>query len=213
MAANENPSGCVNETSLSFLDRLRKNDQTTWQLLVNLYGAMIYCRCRENWKLNAHDAENVGQDVFQAIARKIGDFERNRTGSFRAWIRTIVDNKCRDFYRRPRVGTGQGGSSFQRQLANSESDPSAEQSEFLTDRAIIAREALKQVASEFSDRDFNIFWKVVIDEFDGKSVARELEITDNVVYLACSRIRKRLKELFNDLLDDDLTGESDDISE
>lgn len=201
------------DTSLSFLERLRQNDQTTWQLLVQLYGAMIYCRCRDNWNINAHDAENVGQEVFQSIARKIVDFDRKRPGSFRAWIRTIVDNKCRDFYRRNPAATGQGGSSFQRQMSNrSDYDTPSEQTE-LTDQAIVMREALKQVAGEFSDRDFNIFWRVVIDEREGKSVAAELEVTDNVVYLVCSRIRKRLKEVFNDLLDEDLTSEPSDVAE
>jgi len=45
------------------------------------------------------------------------------------------------------------------------------------------------------------FRRVVMEEADVKEVAQELEVSVNVVYLARSRILRRLREEFADLIE------------
>jgi hypothetical protein len=85
-------------------------------------------------------------------------------------------------------------------LSDSRDDQDATNNE----NAILIRQALKAVENEFSDRDLKIFWSVAVENRHRNDVAREWQVTDNVVYLAYSRIRKRLFDVFQELLDDEL---------
>jgi hypothetical protein len=68
---------------------------------------------------------------------------------------------------------------------------------------------MKMVQDEFSTRDWKIFWAITVEEKDRKDTAETFGVTDNVVYLALSRIRKRFKSTFEDLLDDDMYPKDD----
>ena len=201
-SGNEN-SRNSNPTSLSLLARIREKEQEAWTSLVKLYAPLIYSRCRRRFDLAEQDAENVGQEVFGAIHRKVGDFERQRTGSFRAWVNRIVDNKCLDFLRKKNPAQPVGGSEAIDIIRNIPLTDIPEDSvEENDERKTLLREALKQIENEFSSRDLRIFWEVAAEERNKKTVAEEMGVPINVVYLVTSRIRKRLKELCFDLIED-----------
>lgn len=195
-------------TSLTLLERARQNEEEAWKILVELYAPLVYQRCRKTWKLSAPDSENVGQEVFGAVARKLVDFQRVRTGSFRKWLRTIVDNKCKDFFRKEPNAAPIGGSNAKDLIENIPGDsPESELETELSERATLMRHAAKKVEGEFSDRDWKIFWLITIENRDRQLTALDLGVSDNVVYLVCSRIRKRLKEIYQDLVDEDIFAE------
>ena len=199
----------IPETSLTLLEKAKLNESSAWERLVDLYAPYIYGRCRFRWNLNASDAENVGQEVFVAVARKLPDFDRKREGSFRKWIQIIADNKCRDFFRQNDGTVVVGGSEAKGILDNMSDDSGEEPSHsgaglIENEDAWIMHQAMKSVQNEFSDRDWQIFVSVAIEDKDRQSVATEHGVTDNVVYLALSRIRKRIKHVVEDLSDEDL---------
>src|SRR5262245_59702180 len=101
----------------SLLVRLRGQDADAWRRLTTLYGPVVYDWCRAAG-LQAEDAADVGQEVFQAVARGLADFRRQRPGdSFRGWLWTIAHNKMRDFWRRQAARPqAAGGSSAQQRL-------------------------------------------------------------------------------------------------
>jgi len=174
---------------------------------VELYAPMIYSRCRYQWGLKPADAENVGQEVFKSVSRSISRFRRRREGSFRKWLRIIIDNKCRDHFRKT-TEVAEGGSIandlLTRVVDEIDNERLEEGATELGEKAILMRQAMKMVQGEFSARDWNIFWDIAIEDKDRKDTAQKFEVSDNVVYLAISRIRKRLKTVFEDLLDDDI---------
>jgi RNA polymerase sigma-70 factor (ECF subfamily) len=95
-------SGAGSSTSLSLLERARARAPSACERIVHLYGPLVYGRCRRQG-LSADDALDVGQEAFAAVFRSLGDFRREQPGdSFRAWLRTITDNKVRDYQRRLR---------------------------------------------------------------------------------------------------------------
>ena len=206
---NVNIGGFPSGTSLTLLERARQNDELAWQQLVDLYAPAIYVRCRKSWQLEAADAENIGQEVFLSVSRKLKDFERIRSGSFRKWLWTITDNKCRDFLRAKPEAIAKGGSNAIDALKNlpceaASDDDDEESQRDLTSDEIVMKQAMTVIENEFSPRDWKMFWSIAIDSKHRQIVASEFAVSDNVVYLVLSRIRKRLKQVFEDLLDSDL---------
>ncbi len=155
-------SADLGDVSSSLLLGLRVFDHRAWQRLVNLYGPLVYVWCRDSG-LKADDAADVGQEVFRAIARKIGGFRRDRPGdSFRGWSRTIARNKILDFLRRrsKQVNAAGGSDAMNDLLAAPESAHSATGSSVIVsdttatserrERGILFGRALELVRSSFA---------------------------------------------------------------
>ena len=58
------------KTSTSLLRRASSGEGEAWQRLVSLYAPVVYRWCRQ-WGLQPADAENVGQEVFVRVFRKL----------------------------------------------------------------------------------------------------------------------------------------------
>ena len=106
----ESASTSYGSTSFSLLYRVRADDQDGWRRLVRLYGPLVLFWCRRAGVPQA-DRADVFREVFRAVARYIGDFQRERTGSFRAWLRVIVHSKAADHFARRGEGEGTAGGS------------------------------------------------------------------------------------------------------
>ncbi|MFT7633641.1 MAG: RNA polymerase sigma-70 factor (ECF subfamily) [Mariniblastus sp.] len=199
------------QTSLTLLHRLKQNENEAWDRLVELYAPMIYGRYRNKWRFSEADSKSVGQDVFLAISRSIKNFERQRTGSFRKWLRVVIDSRGKNFVAKQRGPSAAGGSGNQNVLANvidplSQSITVDDTEQELSERCAIMRQALKSVENEFLTRDLQIFWDVIVEGKDCGDAAREKGVTTNVVYKALCKIKKRLRQVYEDLLDSDLLG-------
>lgn len=208
---NVNHSATSTRTSLTLLERVKRNESDAWSRFVDLYAPMIYGRCRKYWDLSPQDSENIGQDVFAAVARKVHEFKRQRTGSFRKWLRVITDNKCRDFLNGKQSAKASGGTAAREILEHVADDTEDAQNETIAEqssRALIMRQAIAVVGNEFSNRDVQIFLRIVVDDHYRQDIAKEFNITDNTVYIVYSRVRKRLREVFEDLIDEDLLDDS-----
>jgi RNA polymerase sigma-70 factor (ECF subfamily) len=202
--ANVNQGEGVPSTSLTLLDRVKARDQAAWERMVSLYSPLIYHWCRQAG-LQAADAADVGQEVFQAVARKVADFRHDREGdTFRGWLRTITRNKICDHARNAQSGgVGAGGSDALAALAQVAADASSASGDAAdeSDAALVYRRALDLVRSEFEAPTWDAFWRVTIDNQCPEDVARKLGMTLNAVYLAKSRILRRLREEFTELVD------------
>jgi RNA polymerase sigma-70 factor (ECF subfamily) len=198
------PHGGDGEPSSSLLVRVRAQDPSAWQRLVALYAPLVYrwCRC---WGLQAADAADVGQEVFGAVARKVGGFRRERPGdSFRGWLRTIARHKVLDHQAGRRQETdGAGGSDALTRLYQvpadgpDDAEPGAEDE----DRALLYRRAVELIQGDFQEQTWRAFWRVVVDGQAPADVAAELGMTRDAVYHAQARVLRRLREEFSDLED------------
>ncbi len=198
----------LGRTSTSLLVRLRSSDQSAWGCFVALYGPLVYFWCR-NARLQASDAADVGQEVFQSVARKIADFRRDRPGdSFRAWLKTIARNKIFDFHRKrsTREAATGGSDAHQAMLGVAapdelETDIHVNSETEQTERTLLLRQALAIIRDSFDERRWAAFWRVTVELEPPKAVASDLKISVNAVYLAKSRVLRRLKEEFGDLME------------
>jgi RNA polymerase sigma-70 factor (ECF subfamily) len=156
-----------------------------------------------NWCLRAGlqpaDAADVGQEVFAAVARSIDGFRRDRLGdTFRGWLYVITRNKVRDWAAARHV-VGVGGSDQQRRLAElpaEQPDESGASDDAVNERKALCRRAVECIRGEFEPRSWQCFWRAFVDGHTPADIASDLGITVNAVYLAKSRILRRLREGF-----------------
>src|SRR5207249_1093996 len=77
----------------------RAQDSDAWGRLVGLYTPLVHYWCH-HWGVHGADADDVRQEVFQAVAAGLADFSRAKAGeTFRAWLRGITRHKILDFFR------------------------------------------------------------------------------------------------------------------
>src|SRR5687768_6429125 len=117
----------MDRTSLSLLDRICvERDDRAWHALAALYTPMLHGWLRR-YQVQPSDADDLTQDVLLVVSRELPSFQHNgRPGAFRAWLRGILVNRVRYFWRsrkqRPLAG---GESELERALAQLE-DPHSE---------------------------------------------------------------------------------------
>jgi RNA polymerase sigma-70 factor (ECF subfamily) len=203
-------AGATSGISTSLLIRLKAADNSAWDRFVALFGPLVYLWCRDGG-LQAADASDVGQEVFKAIARKIADFRRDRPGdSFRGWVRTIAHNKIVDFYRsRDGDVRAAGGSDAYRELlaAAAPSDSATGSSVSITEanlqreRELLFKRASELIRSSFEERTWQAFYRTKVEKQTPKDVAADMKMTVNAVYLAGSKIMRRLRDEFGDVVE------------
>jgi RNA polymerase sigma-70 factor (ECF subfamily) len=187
------------------LKRVRAQDRAAWERLVSLYGPLVYHWCRQDG-LQSQDAEDVGQEVFATVFRKVQDFRRERKeDTFRGWLRVIARNKVCDLQRRRQAGdqAGVGGTDPQEQMLQiaAEETDSAEQDSKPTEACLLARRALELLRGEFTADKWQAFYRVVVEGEPAADVAAALGLSVNMVYLAKSRGLRRLREEFGELIE------------
>lgn len=196
-------SGALAEPSSSLLARVRARDQAAWERLVNLYSPLVYRWCKQ-CGLQAADAADIGQQVFLAVARKVGDFRRDRAGdSFRGWLRAIAMNRLHDHRRTVAKDKIEGGDALDG-LALLDADASGAsetKSQREEEESLLFRRAMDLMRTEFEEKTWQAFWQVIVDGRRPADVGRDLGMTANAVYLARGRVMRRLREEFADLID------------
>lgn len=192
----------MSRTSTSLLLRAKRDDRDAWQQLVDTYSRRIYRWCRQAG-LQPADAGNVVQEVLRAVARKLGDFHRDRQGdTFRGWLRRITQNKLRDHFRNvARYPDRAAGGTDAHQHLMALAAPVEEESSH-AERSVSAtgelsdwgQELIQRVRNEVSERDWRFFWRVVVDGQSAVEVGEEFGVTANAVRLVKMRILRRLRE-------------------
>jgi RNA polymerase sigma-70 factor (ECF subfamily) len=187
----------VPETRASLLLRIRNpRDQSAWAVFLQIYQPLIFRLARQKGVQDA-DAREVTQDVLMAVAGSIERWEADPIrGSFRGWLATITRNIVVNYLiRESRHPRGTGDRDLERWLAE-RPDPASEES------ALFDREeerqifywASEKIRSEFRETTWQAFWLTAVEGRDAQSVAHELKINAGIVYVARSRVMKRLRE-------------------
>ena len=202
--SNVKPSEAdLSVTSTDLLRQAKANSQTAWQQLVTRYSRRIYRWCRRSG-LQPTDAADVTQEVLHAVARKLGDFHRDRPGdTFRGWLRRITSNKVNHHYRKQNKTTDKAsGGVNQVEFLAAPQEPSGTWNTSLvtSDASIVSsfksqriQTVIKSVRANVSDRDWKLFWRIAVDGQPAADAAKELGITANAARLVKMRVLKRLK--------------------
>jgi RNA polymerase sigma-70 factor (ECF subfamily) len=180
---------------------VKAGSDAAWQRFLTLYRPLVLYWCGRAG-LQAADAEDVAQEVFGAAAGAIEKFRHENAGdSLRGWLRTITQNKVRDHARRAaRQVSAVGGSDAQRELLAVPELLSDPDKEVALEDGLLLRQAFEMILAGFKDHTRRAFWSVVIDGRSPDDVARELGIQVHSVYLAKSRVLRRLQDEFGELV-------------
>lgn len=192
------------KTSTTLLERVTASEPEAWARLVDLYGPIVYQRCRKAG-LQEVDADDVVQEIFQNVSRSIGQFRRDGPGdSFRGWLSTITKNKVLDFFRKQeRQAQAQGGTAAQIRWTQLQ-EPLGDTS--ITDLPLgedggLERRALELVRPRVSEQTWQACWRLLADEQRVADVAEELGMTPRSVYDAKYRVMRMVREEFGDLIE------------
>jgi RNA polymerase sigma-70 factor, ECF subfamily len=152
--------------------------------------------------LQAHDAADVAQDVFRAVAENITRFAYDSPGdSMRGWLWRITRNKVHDHFRhRQKDFAAAGGTDALQQMQQIADMPQAldESPDELT--AELSHRALTLIQNEFEASTWRAFWRTAVDGQLPAATAAELGLTPAAVYKAKSRVLLRLRRELTGLL-------------
>src|SRR5262245_1181341 len=195
----------TNSTSLSLLQRLRRDSEATdWNRFVGVYEPLLRSWLRRK-EVPGHDSDDLVQNVMSVVVRRLAEFEHNgRTGAFRTWLRTITVNCVREHWRSRQANpTGVGGSDILAVIAELE-DPSSALSTLWNeehDRQVM-RQLLTILREEFEPQSWAAFEQFALQGSPAAEVAKNLGITPNAVLIAKSRVLAPLRQESEGLLDE-----------
>jgi RNA polymerase sigma-70 factor, ECF subfamily len=187
--------GLVPETRASLLLRLKdRRDNDAWEQFLAIYQPILYRMARSRGYQDA-DAREIVQDVLVAVSKRIDSFEaRNQSGSFRAWLSTIVKHQAINrFIRKPQL-QGIGGSDFHF-LASQQVDPSQgiELEIEREHRRQLFYLAAQRIEFEVTPATWQAFWQTCVVGNSTASVAKSLKMSIGAIYVARSRVIARIR--------------------
>jgi RNA polymerase sigma factor (sigma-70 family) len=179
-------------TRATLLQRITtQRDEKSWDDFVQYYRNFIYLLCIK-MNMSHHEADEVVQQVLIKLWNKFPDFEYDESKRFRSWLCRVVQNTCRDYFRK---------SNSQKRLKDkvqetSPSLPSLPEIEAIAEHEwndYITSLALENIRPQCSEKSIQIFLRLAAGE-DAKELEKELELKPNVIYVYRKRIRDRLKD-------------------
>jgi RNA polymerase sigma-70 factor (ECF subfamily) len=193
------PSNESTNTSLSLLGRLRhSDDQEAWSRFVDLYTPVLYhwARCVG---LSEADARDLLQEVFMLLLKKLPEFAYDpQKGSFRGWLKTVIMNKLREQKRKKReVAVGSNSHLLERPSDESEADRLFDE-EF--QRKLIGQ-AMTLIQRDFEPKTWQACWETAFCGRPAADVAKSLGMKLAAVYVARSRVLRRLREEMAGMID------------
>jgi RNA polymerase sigma factor (sigma-70 family) len=192
----------ANTTRPSLLLRLRDpKDDEAWQTFVETYTPLVYAYCRRRG-LQASDVADVTQEVMAQVMRSISDFSyQAERGRFRDWLGTITRTKLLRFLSmnsRP----GKAGDALTAELIGQIEVPESDTLWAEGFHARILEVAIQRSRPDFEEMTWKIFECTWVHGRGAPEVAHELNVPIDSVYVAKSRVLKRLRAEVASLAED-----------
>ncbi len=190
------------DTQKSLLIRAQRGSEDAWRNLVDLYRPLIHKWLGAQGVIR-QESDDLSQDILTTLVERLSTFEHNgNPGAFRCWLRLMVVNRARAFWRARGYRPAAGLSEFQQvldQLEDSDSDLSKRWDREHDD--FVLRSILQTVNSEFESRTIQAFELLAISGQSAKEVAEKLGMSVGAVYVARSRVMRRVREEAAGLID------------
>ncbi|GAB5404688.1 MAG: sigma-70 family RNA polymerase sigma factor [Aureliella sp.] len=159
---------------------------------MDVYSPLIYGYCRKR-NVQSQDAADVTQEVLIRVNRAIATFEYSREhGMFRDWLAKIVSNELARFW-------GKQGDVKPLDHASGAVDNQLWQENF---HEHILAAALLRTEPHFESQTWRLFTESWIEKKSAAAIAAEQRTEVDQVYVAKSRVLKRLKHEVNALAED-----------
>ena len=198
------------QTSLSLLARARTGDGDAWGRIVEIYGPLVYEQCRRRG-FQDHDANDITQEIFLAVAKGLDDFRRDRPGdSFLHWLRTIASRRIVDWIRRnSKSAHAIGGSTAQKWFTERPDQVDLDWNPDELKRLAFQR-AVRLMQSDFQERTWRAFWMSVVEQKETGAISEALGMSPGAIRQARSKVRQHLSAELEDMLDLSVGDPADD---
>jgi RNA polymerase sigma-70 factor (ECF subfamily) len=166
-----------------------------WARFVSLYVPLLYRQARR-LGVNPDDAGDLVQDVLVVLLRALPDFHYDPQRSFRAWLKTVVQNRWRETLRRPRLATALP--EVLEQLTQDDALQELTESEHTRH---LVQVVLPSLAKHFPPAEWTAFERYALQGQPATTVAADLGISVATVYAARSRVLRRIRDELGEFLD------------
>jgi RNA polymerase sigma-70 factor (ECF subfamily) len=185
-------------TRPSLLLRVRDpKDAEAWRTFTDVYGPLIYRYCKGH-DLQDADAADVAQEVLAQVAQSVRAFAyQPERGRFRDWLGTVTRHKIARFFRARGRTVGQPAGDL-------DALPATEADAAWTDafNAHLLSVGLERVRPGLEPATWQAFEGVWLADRPPAEVSAELKMSVAAVYLAKSRVLKRLRQIILELAED-----------
>ncbi len=162
-----------------------------------IYGPLVF-RMALRQGLQQADAEDVVQQVFTAIFQSVEKWlEQSERGRFRNWLIGIGRNVALNtLHRNPKGGVGVGGTAGHDKLDRLKAEEDELASEFdIEYQREVYRWAAQKVQVDVDPKTWEAFRMTHVDGVSISEAAKLLGVGVGQVYVARSRVMKRLQSL------------------
>ncbi len=182
-------------TSGTLLDRVKADDEESRARLFKLYQPLVYHRYLA--KVPRQERPDLVQAVFATVFARIGKFEKRFDGpAFRGWLYKISFNKVGDNIRKKRREARAKGKVGITPDTSSPGGPNDRDD--AAEKQVIFRQALEMVRAEFEPDTFEAARRLIEREPCGV-VAADMGKSRNAVYIAKSRVLRRVRDILEEL--------------
>lgn len=191
-----------NATRLTLLIKLKGDDNNTaWKEFTAIYQPFIYNLIRR-MDFHHHDSEDLSQTVLSKVWQKIDMYSTdNKSGSFRRWLATITRNTVRDFIKtKKNFITNRNSVEYEDYYKGIEESKLPVIEELARKEWVIfvTNLAKKNVFETLSDTKRRIF-DMSTKEIPIKEIAKELKVTETLVYIHRREVFNKMKQEINRL--------------
>lgn len=193
------------DTSHSLLELLcEPSDPQAWDRLIGVYTPFLRSYLRKQQLLPVADVDDLVQEVLLTMARELPQFQHNgNPGAFRSWLRMIVVNRLRHFWRtRQQQPQAVGGSDFLKRLDELEDQASNISHVWEQEHNLYTMRTLMElVRPRFAEQTWQAFRRQVMDGESVETVMAETGLSANSVYVAKFRVLRALRQAAEGLVD------------
>jgi len=191
-------------TRQSLLLRAQAGDPGAWKDLVELYRPLIVAWMRYRAVL-ADEVDDLVQEIMLAVVQSLPSFcHSGRRGAFRSWLRTLTRNHTCDFWKARGARALDGVTTEAAEALGQLEGPDGGLSRLWDEEhdRYVLRCLLDLIELEFEPPTVRAFRRVALEGATSAEAARELGLTVGAVYVARSRVLRRLRDEAHGLLDD-----------
>ena len=183
------------ETSLSLLSEIKTTtNQVAWERFSRIYFNLIHSWC-EQCGLNHEDSLDLTQEVLIRIFERIKDYTHQGKGSFRNWLRRVIQN-CFANFKSKRAELPMPAEELEAALGGVFNNHWEE--DFPKK---IYQEAYRTLSVEFETDTWRAFELTQIHNHSVNEAAAMLNCTTNVIYISRCRVILRLIPYLKELID------------
>jgi RNA polymerase sigma factor (sigma-70 family) len=184
------------ETRVTLLGRMRSrpDDPKVWSEFVDFYGRKIYAWCRQ-WGLQESDAQDVTQEVFLTLSKKMQGFRYDEKGCFRAWLKTLTRRAWQVYVaKQKKAGRGGGDDVATQRLYRLKAQDDLKQRLAEAFDEELLREAFNLVQLRVEPRTWQAFRLLALEGRSGAEAALQLKMKVATVFVARSKVQRMLRE-------------------